>query len=86
MAARLVFLGRLEELAGSGGADFALGGSLEWAALVERLSSDYSPELVDLIAGDRVKVALNGALVADKQGLVLSNGDEIAFLPPVSGG
>jgi molybdopterin converting factor small subunit len=86
MKAKLVFLGRLEELAGSGGADLALEGPLEWVALVEQLSSDYSSELVDLIAGDRVKVALNGALVADKQGIMLSDGDEIAFLPPVSGG
>ncbi|EJL24120.1 MoaD/ThiS family protein [Novosphingobium sp. AP12] len=86
MAARLVFLGRLEELAGSGGADFALDAPLDWTALVARLSDEYSPELADLISSDRVKVALNGALVADKQGIMLSNGDEIAFLPPVSGG
>jgi molybdopterin converting factor small subunit len=33
-----------------------------------------------------VKVALNGALIAEKGGVVLAEGDELAFLPPVSGG
>jgi molybdopterin converting factor small subunit len=33
-----------------------------------------------------VRLALNGVLVADGAGLVLAAGDELAFLPPVSGG
>ncbi|HUD28287.1 MAG TPA: MoaD/ThiS family protein [Novosphingobium sp.] len=86
MAARLVFLGRLEELAGSGDAAIALDAPLGWTALVERLSRDYVPALAEIVSGARVKVALNGALVADKGALVLTDGDEIAFLPPVSGG
>jgi molybdopterin converting factor small subunit len=86
MAARLVFLGRLEELAGCDGAVLALDAPLGWVALVERLSRDYAPALAEIVDGSRVKVALNGALVADKQALILQDGDEIAFLPPVSGG
>lgn len=86
MKAKLVFLGRLEELAGDGGADLAFDAPLGWAALVERLREDHAPALADLVESDRVKVALNGALMGAKQGLILSDGDEIAFLPPVSGG
>lgn len=86
MAAKLVFLGRLEELAGSGDGALPVDGPLGWTALMERLSGAYSPDLAELVAGARVKVALNGALVADKHALTLNDGDEIAFLPPVSGG
>lgn len=86
MAARLVFLGRLEELAGCDGAGLVMDAPIGWAALMDRLSGDYAPELAEIVGGPRVKVALNGALVADKQALILADGDEIAFLPPVSGG
>jgi molybdopterin converting factor small subunit len=84
VAARLVFLGRLEELAGADGA--AVDTPLGWAALLAHLSEAFSPELAETVAGERVKVALNGALIADKGGVVLADGDELAFLPPVSGG
>jgi molybdopterin converting factor small subunit len=84
VAARLVFLGRLEELAGTDGA--AVAAPLGWATLLAHLSETFSPELAETVAGERVKVALNGALIADKGGVVLADGDEIAFLPPVSGG
>lgn len=84
MTARLVFLGRLEELAGTDSA--TIDAPLGWAALLAHLEEHHAPELVETIAGVRVKVALNGALIADKGGIVLADGDELAFLPPVSGG
>jgi molybdopterin synthase sulfur carrier subunit len=42
--------------------------------------------LAAALLGPKVKLALNGALVAEPAGLVLAQGDELAFLPPVSGG
>lgn len=86
MAARLVFLGRLEELAGRSFQDLSSSAPLDWTDVLGWLGDAYSIELADFVSSDRVKVALNGALVADKQSIMLSNGDEIAFLPPVSGG
>lgn len=86
MKAKLVFLGRLEELAGRPFQDLSSSAPLDWTDVLGWLGDAYSIELAELISSDRVKVALNGALVADKQGIMLSNGDEIAFLPPVSGG
>jgi molybdopterin synthase sulfur carrier subunit len=53
VAVRLVFLGRLADLAG---------------------------------ASDKVRVAINGAVLADKTTLAAEDGDEVALLPPVSGG
>lgn len=84
--AKLVFLGRLEELAGRPDASLSLDAPLGWEALLTRLSADFAPSLAEMVAGQRVRVALNGALVADKAALVLADGDELAFLPPVSGG
>jgi molybdopterin converting factor small subunit len=82
MTARLVFLGRLEEQAGRAFDDVALDAPLGWTALLQRLA----PGLAEIVSGDRIRIALNGALVGDKQGIILADGDEIAFLPPVSGG
>ncbi|MEO6091748.1 MAG: MoaD/ThiS family protein [Novosphingobium sp.] len=79
MSVRLVFLGRLEDAAG-GATREAAAGSL--ATLLARLE----PDLARALTADRVRIAINGTLVADRTALVLADGDELAFLPPVSGG
>ena len=80
MAVKLVFLGRLADLAGAPGRE--LPAPLDWPALVEALSGD----LGEWIAGDKVKLAVNGTVLADKAALQANDGDEVALLPPVSGG
>ena len=80
MAVRLVFLGRLEDAAGAAERELAMAGPL--AAIMAALD----PDLAAVLSGTRIKLALNGALVSDRAGLVLEDGDELAFLPPVSGG
>lgn len=81
--AKLLFFGRLGDLAGG----------------IERAIDLSQPHSVrDLIAvleagdrllggalsGDRVRYALNGAIIGIEA--LVANGDELAFLPPVSGG
>lgn len=80
MAIKLVFLGRLEDVAGSAERE------VSDASTLEDLLSDIEPELAQALRAERIKLAVNGALVADRSGLVLNSGDEVAFLPPVSGG
>jgi molybdopterin synthase sulfur carrier subunit len=80
MAVKLVFLGRLADLAGA--PESELPAPLDWPALVEALSGD----LGEWIAGDKVKLAVNGTVLADKSTLRAGDGDEVALLPPVSGG
>lgn len=80
MAVRLVFLGRLEDAAGAAERELAVAGPL--AAILAALD----PELAEVLSGTRIKLAVNGLLVADPAALVLNDGDELAFLPPVSGG
>lgn len=80
MAIKLVFLGKLADLAATPEKDAEE--PLDWARLLEALPGP----LRDAVAGDKVKVALNGQVLADKATLSAVDGDEVALLPPVSGG
>jgi molybdopterin synthase sulfur carrier subunit len=40
----------------------------------------------DALSSHRIKLALNGQLVTYRPDLTVQDGDELAFLPPVSGG
>ncbi|MCJ2187741.1 MoaD/ThiS family protein [Novosphingobium beihaiensis] len=80
MAINLVFLGRLEDAAGGGSRTIPLVPSID--AVLDGLE----PGLASALRGPRVKLAVNGILLQDKDAPVLKDGDEIAFLPPVSGG
>nr|WP_121118523.1 MoaD/ThiS family protein [Croceibacterium ferulae] len=80
MMVTLVFLGRLAGQAG--GATRQLPAPLDWAGLLGALDTVLAAQ----IASDRVRLALNGALLADKTQLQAGDGDEVALLPPVSGG
>ena len=77
---RLVFLGKLADLAGADALE--LPSASDWTGLLAALP----PALTEAITAGSIKVAINGALVADKAAIVAKAGDEIAFLPPVSGG
>jgi sulfur-carrier protein len=76
----VVFLGKLADLAGA--PSLELTGPLDWAGLKAALPNAVAEAIED----PRNRVALNGALLADKLGLQAGEGDEIALLPPVSGG
>jgi sulfur-carrier protein len=76
----VVLLGKLADLAGA--PTLSLDAPLDWAGLKAAL-----PEvLAEAIEDPRNRVAVNGGLLADKAGLQAGAGDEIALLPPVSGG
>ncbi|WP_086619431.1 MoaD/ThiS family protein [Erythrobacter tepidarius] len=76
----IVLLGKLADLAGA--PSLQLAAPLDWTGLRAALP----PALAEAIQDPRNRVALNGALLADKAGLQARSGDEIALLPPVSGG
>ncbi len=79
MTARLVFLGRLVDFAGGDERPVAPGP-------LEQVLGTLEPDLAIALLGERVRMALNGVLIAERGGIVLGEGDELAFLPPVSGG
>ena len=75
-----MLLGKLADLGGASA--LSLAGPLDWAGLKAALPA----ALAEAVDDPRNRVALNGALLADKHALQASSGDEIALLPPVSGG
>ena len=77
--ARLVFMGRLEDVAGMPEMSVAPGP-------VEQVLATLDPALAVQLLGEKVRMALNGRLLTDMGGVVLGESDELAFLPPVSGG
>ncbi|MGB7655546.1 MAG: MoaD/ThiS family protein [Novosphingobium sp.] len=79
MNAKLVFLGKLADLAGAAEREVAPG---PLADVLAALPVQLAVALLD----ERVRLALNGELIAHPEGAVLQPGDELAFLPPVSGG
>lgn len=76
----VVFLGKLADLAGA--PSFSLAAPIDWAGFKAALPA----MLADAAEDPRNRVAVNGALLADKAALQAGEGDEIALLPPVSGG
>ena len=84
--ARLMFLGRLADVAGRAEDVVACIAPLGWTDVLAWLAAHGGADLADAVGAARVRVALNGAVLADKAALVLVAGDELAFLPPVSGG
>jgi molybdopterin synthase sulfur carrier subunit len=77
---KLVFLGRLEDVAGAAERE------VETVDSVEAVLASLDPALAAALQADRVKLAVNGMLLHDRGAPVLKDGDELAFLPPVSGG
>ena len=80
MAVTVVFLGKLADLAGAG--EKSVDGPLDWAGLLTALPGP----LGEAVQGEKVRLAVNGELLADKTTLSVQDGDEVALLPPVSGG
>jgi molybdopterin converting factor small subunit len=82
--ARILFFGRLADIAGGRERAFALSGPIDVSALIAALTAD-APELGAALAAPSVRVAINRQIARGREGRA-APGDEIAFLPPVSGG
>jgi sulfur-carrier protein len=81
--ARILLFGRLSELAGVSEIDHS--GGTKLSQLVASLATDY-PDLVAALNDKTTRAALNLQLVPIGGDPVIGPSDELAFLPPVSGG
>lgn len=80
MPVRVLFLGPLQDLAGE--AERAFGAPLDWQGLLAAVDRHLAEEL----RSERINVACAGRVLADRTALYAKDGEEVALLPPVSGG
>ena len=76
-----MFIGRLEDIAGVPEMAVQLPEPTSLAAALRLLPAGLAAALT----GPKVRIAVNGAVVAS-DAATIEDADEVAFLPPVSGG
>ena len=81
---RLLYFGRLAEVAGSRGGEVAVPVEVTTVADLRNWIGTRQPELGAVLASPTVRVVINDAYAADDHPLI--GVTEIAFIPPVSGG
>lgn len=84
MTVRLVLFAAAREAAGTGADDFDVPDGAALGALLAAARSRYGGHFADVLSGSRVWV--NGDEPAQGPETALMAGDEVAILPPVSGG
>nr|WP_298926671.1 MoaD/ThiS family protein [uncultured Erythrobacter sp.] len=80
MSVTIHFLGPLRDMAGEDCR--AVDAPLDWTGLL----AVVGPEIAQQLNEARVNVACAGKVLSDKTTLNARDGDEVALLPPVSGG
>ena len=80
MSVTILFLGPLRDLAEE--QEREVEAPLDWPGLL----SAVGPEIAEQLEEERVNIACRGKVLADKRALQAEDGDEVALLPPVSGG
>ncbi len=84
MAGTVLLFGKLKDAFRAASIPLPEGAST--AAALRAKLADANPDLSDLLLSKSVRIAVNQTLVADEAGTTISANDEIALLPPLSGG
>lgn len=80
----VLLFGRLKDAFGAG--QIALPDKANTVARLRLRLAEQYPELAGMIVAPSVRVAVNQELVVDEDEMTISSSDEIALLPPLSGG
>lgn len=80
----VLLFGRLKDAFGA--PSIPLPDGVETAADLRAKLIALNPDLADVLRAKTVRIAVNQELVADETGTLVSADDEIALLPPLSGG
>lgn len=80
----MLYFGRLADAVGAGEAEIEIAGSWIDIEALRALIASRDPRLHQALMQPSVRVAINSELALP--GAMVRNSDEVAFLPPVSGG
>jgi molybdopterin synthase sulfur carrier subunit len=80
----VLFFASLQEATHTDAMQLSLPDDSNLTMLMQRLEQDLSSEALAAVQAENVRIAVNQALVSSS--CSLQDGDEIAFLPPVTGG
>lgn len=84
MAGTVLLFGRLKDVFGV--ASIALPDGVGTAAELRARLAEVNPDIAEMLRAKTVRIAVNQEMVADEAGTPVSAIDEIALLPPLSGG
>lgn len=84
MSVTVLFFASLKETVGCERTIVDLPASLELSAFIDRLAVQLGPQVGEVLRAESVRVAVNQVLLGGPE--VIDDGDEVAFLPPITGG
>jgi molybdopterin converting factor subunit 1 len=84
MTIRVRFFAALRERLGTESLDIAVTASVDMKGLLELIRQQLGGEAIEILSAPNVRMALNKEFVAGQ--CRVGDGDEIAFMPPITGG
>jgi molybdopterin converting factor subunit 1 len=84
MSGQVLLFGRLKEAFGA--ASIPLPQGVATAAALRVRLAEENPELAGVLMAKSIRIAVNQTFVSDEAAMRISPSDEIALLPPLSGG
>jgi molybdopterin converting factor small subunit len=81
---QILLFGRLKDAFGA--ASIPLPPGVATAAALRAKLAEANPDFADMLRSRSIRIAVNQALVGDESAAQISPADEIALLPPLSGG
>jgi molybdopterin synthase sulfur carrier subunit len=81
---KIVFFASLREELGVNSVDLQISDSSCVSSLISQLADQYSAEWLAILAAENIRIAVNQNIISEDIGV--TDGDEVAFFPPVTGG
>lgn len=84
MAGAVLLFGRLKDAFGA--SSIAMPEGVGTAAELRTMLAAENPDLAETILAKTIRIAVNQEMVTDEAGTRITAADEVALLPPLSGG
>lgn len=84
MTVKIVFFASLREALGVDALDLQISAPCRVSALISQLVDQHSPEWLEILSAENIRIAVNQDMI--NEDVNVSDGNEVAFFPPVTGG